>query len=74
MTVSPFLIIRIIILYSQIMERAEKEPKLLTNCIICHQPLEGKKSKPFVKNPTLDGIKTILNAAQQTTTTTTTKL
>lgn len=47
------------------MERGEKEPNLLTNCIICDQPLEGKKSKPLVKNPTLDGIKTILNAAQQ---------
>ena len=64
-TISPFFILLLIYIfyfYSQIMAKAQEEPGLLTNCIICDQ--EGKKSNPFVKNPTLDGLKTILNAAQ----------
>lgn len=47
------------------MASAEEETETLTSCIICDKQLEiEKKSNPIVKNPTLDGLKTILNVAQ----------
>lgn len=47
------------------MASAEEETETMTSCIICDKRLEiEKKSNPIVKNPTLDGLITILNVAQ----------
>ena len=34
-------------------------------CFICEKPLQGDKKNPYIKNPTLEGLKTILKVAQE---------
>lgn len=34
-------------------------------CLLCENALQGHKNNPYVKNPTLQGLRTILNVAQE---------
>ena len=36
-----------------------------TLCSLCEKPLQGDKNNPHVRNPTLEGLKTLLKDAQE---------
>ena len=46
-------------------EPLEKRRRLSESCVICEQTLDEKSvDNPFIRNPTLDGVKAVLRAAE----------